>query len=92
LQGLIVSTLGIAVGLAAGVITANWVSQIVGLLKAWFGFGLLDGTFFVEVPSLIQASDLWLIGLLSWGMCLVSAWLPAHRAAMLNPIEGLHAA
>lgn len=90
LQGLVVSTLGIVVGLIGGVVTASWISELVALLKDWFGFGLLDGTFFVEVPSLIEPMDLLLIGGLSWSLCLLSAWLPAHRAALLNPIEGLH--
>ena len=35
-------------------------------------------------------SVLLLIGGLSWSLCLLSAWLPARRAALLNPIEGLH--
>jgi len=91
LQGLAVSTLGIVFGLLAGVATASWISEIVLVMKNWFGFGLLDGTFFVEVPSRIALSDLVLIGGLSWSLCLFSAWLPARRAARLNPIEGLHA-
>jgi ABC-type lipoprotein release transport system permease subunit len=77
--------------LLGGVATAAWISDIVALAKDWFGFGLLDGTFFVEVPSRIVAADLWLVGLMSWSLCLFSAWLPARRAAALNPIEGLHA-
>jgi lipoprotein-releasing system permease protein len=90
LQGLAVSTLGILFGLLGGVVAASWISELVLLMKDWFGFGLLDGTFFVEVPSKIEASDLLLIGLMSWSLCLLSAWLPARRAARLNPIEGLH--
>ena len=91
LQGLAVSTLGIAFGLLAGTIVAGHISTVVRWLKDWFGFGLLDGTFFVEVPSLTQAGDLLLVGVLSWSLCLFSAWLPARRAARLNPVEGLHA-
>jgi lipoprotein-releasing system permease protein len=91
LQGLAVSTLGIAFGLLAGTFVASHISMVVGWLKDWFGFGLLEGTFFVEVPSLTQTNDLLLVGALSWSLCLLSAWVPARRAARLNPVEGLHA-
>ena len=89
-QGVLISTTGIAVGLIAGVITAHWITEIVELMKQWFGFALLEGTYFMEVPSLVKTGDLWVIGALSWSLCLLSAWLPAHRAADLNPLEGLH--
>ncbi len=91
LQGVAVSTIGIAGGLVLGVLTAREISNIVAALKTWFGFGLLDGTFFVEVPSVVHSADLWVIGGLSWVLCLLSAWIPARRAAQLDPIEGLHA-
>ena len=90
LQGVVISGVGIVVGLGCGVVAALWITEIVTVMKTLFGFSLLEGTYFLEVPSRIQASDLWLIGLLSWSLCLLSAWLPAHRAAQLNPIDGLH--
>ena len=91
LQGLLVSSVGILLGLILGVLTASQISEIVALMKAWFDFGLLDGTYFVEVPSLVRLDDLLTIGVLSWTLSLISAWLPARRAARLNPVEGLHA-
>lgn len=90
IQGVLISGAGIVVGLALGVLVANRITDIVAWMKAWFGFGLLDGTYFVEVPVLIQGGDLLLIAGLSGLLCLVSAWLPARRAADLNPVEGLH--
>jgi len=89
-QGVLISGGGIAVGLALGVLVAHRITDIVAWMKAWFGFGLLDGTYFVEVPVLIQASDLGVIAALSGVLCLISAWLPARRAAGMNPVEGLH--
>ena len=89
-QGVLISVTGILVGLVLGVVVSFWITEIVEWMKSWFGFGLLDGTYFVEVPVLIQATDLALIGGLSGALCMLSAWIPARRAAEQNPIEGLH--
>lgn len=89
-QGLLISGIGILAGLVLGVLVAYRITNIVGWMKDWFGFGLLDGTYFVEVPVLVLGSDLWVIACLSGVLCLVSAWLPARRAALMNPIDGLH--
>lgn len=90
LQGAIISALGIAVGLAAGVVVARHVGSVVATVEQWLGFRLLEGTYFVEVPSVVQTGDLLTIGVISGTLCLISAWLPARRAAALNPVDGLH--
>jgi lipoprotein-releasing system permease protein len=90
LQGVLISGIGIVAGLCLGVLMSFRINDIVGWMKSAFGFGLLDGTYFVEVPVLIKAGDLGMIGLLSGILCLLSAWLPARRAARQNPIDGLH--
>lgn len=90
LQGVLISTIGILVGLVAGVVVANHVSAVLGLVERWVGFRLLEGTYFVEVPSVVQIGDLVVIALISWTLCLISAWVPARRAAALNPVAGLH--
>jgi lipoprotein-releasing system permease protein len=89
-QGVLISGVGILAGLVLGVLVAYRISDIVAWMKAWFGFGLLDGTYFVEVPVLVLASDLLAIACLSGVLCLLSAWLPARRAALMNPVDGLH--
>ena len=89
-QGVLISGIGIVGGLVLGVLVAYRITDIVAWMKAWFGFGLLDGTYFVEVPVLVLGSDLVAIACLSGMLCLLSAWLPARRAALMNPIDGLH--
>jgi lipoprotein-releasing system permease protein len=89
-QGVLISGVGILIGLLLGVAVSHRITDIVAWMKDWFGFGLLDGSYLVEVPVLVVPSDLWFIGLLSGVLCLLSAWLPARRAALTNPIEGLH--
>ena len=90
LQGVLISGVGIGVGLALGVIVAHHVAGVMAMLEGWFGFRFLAETFFVEVPSVIETVDLLVIAATSWVLCLASAWLPAHRAALMNPLEGLH--
>lgn len=90
LQGLVISSLGIVAGLLLGVVVAQHVGGLIAWAEAWFGYQLLEGTYFVEVPSVVLAADLVVIAAMSWTLCLLSAWIPARRAAALSPIAGLH--
>ena len=91
LQGVLVATLGIVSGLILGVAAASRIGPIFAALESWLGLRLLEGSFFETVPSLVLPADLALIGGLCWLLCLLSAWIPARRAAQQNPVEGLHA-
>ncbi len=90
LQGVLVATAGIASGLILGVATASRIGPIFAELESWLGLRLLEGSYFATVPSRVLPADLALIGGLSWLLCLLSAWIPARRAAQQNPVEGLH--
>jgi len=90
-QGVLVASLGIVSGLILGVAAANHIGPIFAVLETWLGLRLLDGSYFETVPSRVLPADLALIGGLSWLLCLLSAWVPARRAARQNPVEGLHA-
>lgn len=90
LQGLLISSVGIVTGLVLGAVIAHNISGIFAAVEQWFGFRFLAGTYFIEVPSVIKVGDLLIIAGISWGLCLLSAWLPARRASLLNPLEGLH--
>ena len=90
LQGVLVATIGIVSGLALGVAAARHIGPIFAGLETWLGLRLLEGSYFETVPSRVLPADLVLIGGLSWLLCLLSAWIPARRAALQNPVEGLH--
>lgn len=89
-QGLSVAGLGIGLGVLSGVALAFWVTEVVGVLERLFGAKLLDAFYLDELPSRIQPGDIGTIILLSLGLCLISALVPARRAAALNPADALH--
>jgi lipoprotein-releasing system permease protein len=89
LQGSLVGLVGTITGLAAGVLIAQQVNEIVDALEWLTGRHLLEGSYFVKVPSQIKGADLFLTGLAAGGLAVWSAWLPAHRASQMNPLENL---
>lgn len=89
LQGSLVGLVGTITGLAVGVLVAQYVNEIVDALEWLTGRHLLDGSYFVKVPSQIKGTDLLLTGLAAGGLAVWSAWLPAHRASQMNPLENL---
>ena len=89
LHGSLVGLVGTTIGLLAGVVLAQQVNQIVDALEWLTGRHLLDGSYFVEVPSRISGVDLFLTGFAAAGLAIWAAWLPAHRASQMNPVENL---
>ena len=89
LQGSLVGLVGTITGLAVGVLLAQYVNEIVDALEWLTGRHLLDGSYFVKVPRQIKGTDLLLTGLAAGGLAVWSAWLPAHRASQMNPLENL---
>ena len=89
LQGSLVGMVGTITGLAVGVLVAQYVNEIVDALEWLTGRHLLDGSYFVKVPSQIKGTDLLLTGLAAGGLAVWSACLPAHRASQMNPLENL---
>ncbi len=89
-QGILVAVAGIGVGLALGLFLAYHVTETVELLEFLVGARLLDGTYFTEVPSVVQRGDIAIIAGVSLAFCVISALHPARRAAALNPAEALH--
>lgn len=89
-QGAVVAVLGTATGLGLGMLLTVYVNDVVDILGAISGQHLLDGSYFVTVPTQIVLSDVIIIAVLSSGIALLSAWLPARRASLLNPARFLH--
>ena len=89
LQGLFVGLLGTVIGLTTGVLMATQVNEIVDGLEWLTGRHLLDGSYFVEVPSRVEVSDLVVTGIIAGALALWAAWLPARRASEVDPVSNL---
>jgi len=92
IQGLLISIMGVIVGLSSGIILSAYVDPVFSWIEQLFGFNFLAGTYFQTVPSVIVGEDLLTIGLLSSLICLLASWFPARKAVTANPITGLHKA
>ena len=90
LQGATVSITGTALGLILGVSVSTYVNEIMSGVEAITGMHLLDGSFFVEIPVLVEWLDLLIISVMALAICLLAAYLPARRAAELDPVRNLH--
>lgn len=88
-QGLLVGLLGTVIGLGAGVLIASKVNEIVDGLEWLTGRHLLDGSYFVEVPSRVEAFDLIVTAAVAGALAVWAAWLPARRASEVDPVENL---
>lgn len=90
LQGVFIASIGIIGGLLLGVLAALNVAEIVRWLGSISSYRLLEGSYFSALPSVVKPVDLLVIATMAWSLCVLAAWLPARRAANLNPVQALH--
>ena len=90
LQGMLIGIIGVAAGLAIGYALALYITEIVGFFEELMQTRVLAGTYFDEVPSEVQWSDLIWVGALGLGMSLLATISPSRRALGVNPAVALH--
>jgi lipoprotein-releasing system permease protein len=90
LQGSVISFFGTVAGLILGLLLAENIDLVVDSLAFFSGKHLLDGSYFVTVPTRILYWDLFFIAVTSGALALWSAWLPARSASQLDPAQNLH--
>ena len=88
-QGLLIAVAGIAVGLVIGTFAAQGLPHIVGLLERQLERDLLAEYFVRELPIMVRAGDLALVGLVAFAIALATTWWPARRALVVEPAEEL---
>lgn len=90
-QSLIVSVLGVAVGLGLGLLAIAYRNEFLALMRRLTGFQLFPAEIygFSELPALIVPGDIAIICGGSLIICLLAAAFPARHASRLNPVEAL---
>jgi len=90
-QSLIVSIVGVAVGLGLGLLALAYRNEFLFAMRRFTGFELFPAKIygFSELPALIVPGDIAIICGGSLLICLLAAAFPAWHASKLNPVEAL---
>ena len=89
LQGLFVGLLSGLFGAALGIVLTNNANELIALASKFTGYHLLEGSYFLVVPTKIEKYQLLLVGLGAMTLSVWAAYLPASKATNLNVIENL---
>lgn len=90
-QGWIQGVLGTALGLGLGLLFLRYRNDVMGLLNRRLDYELLPKELYnlSEIPAITSVDDVWRVVVLVMVICTVAAWIPAHRAARLEPARAL---
>jgi len=90
-QGVIVGTFGVLLGVVGGVLLAINIPALAKWIEHTFNVELLspDVYYISEVPSDMHWSDVGWIVAIAFAFCLVATLYPARRAAKTQPAEAL---
>jgi lipoprotein-releasing system permease protein len=90
-QGLVIGWLGVAAGVALGVLIATHVGPILDVLYRVAGISLFDADvyYITEVPSELHRTDVLLVAASALVLTAVATVYPALRAARVSPAEAL---
>ncbi|OJA04131.1 lipoprotein-releasing ABC transporter permease subunit [Halomonas sp. QHL1] len=90
-QGMAIGLIGIAMGVAVGVLLALTIADLIGWVEGTLGIQFLDaGVYFISnLPSRLQWNDVINIVLAAFGLTFLSTLYPAWRAAKVQPADVL---
>jgi lipoprotein-releasing system permease protein len=91
IQGALIGTIGLGLGVLGGVLLALNVDVVVPFLEHVLGFQFLakDVYYITDLPSELQWGDVWVITLVSFALTVVATIYPSWRASRTNPAEAL---
>jgi lipoprotein-releasing system permease protein len=91
IQGALIGTIGLALGVIGGVALALNIDVVVPFLERMLGFQFLakDVYYITDLPSELQWDDVIIITSVSFVLTLVATLYPSWRASRTNPAEAL---
>jgi lipoprotein-releasing system permease protein len=90
-QASVVAVLGVAFGIAGGMLALEFLNPLRDLIAAWFDMDIFpqEVYFLSRIPSDIDTSDITSVSLLAVVLCLLAALLPAWVAGRVDPAVAL---
>ena len=90
-QGVLVGTLGIALGVLFGVVLSLNLTSIVQWIESTFGVSFIspDVYYISELPSDLHWNDVTVITITAFLFCTIATLYPAWRAARTEPAAAL---
>ncbi|MGH8107842.1 MAG: lipoprotein-releasing ABC transporter permease subunit [Arenimonas sp.] len=91
IQGMVIGMLGITIGVVCGVLLSLNLSHIVKVIESITGSELMpsDVYYISGVPSHVVPSDVVVIAIVAFFMCLIATIYPALRASRTDPASAL---
>ena len=83
------SLLAVVCGLVIGVISSLYVPNLMAWVSSTFGFSIVEGTYFSQIPIQIRFDDLALIATASLAVSFIAGLVPSLRAAKILPTDAL---
>ena len=90
-QGCVIGTLGVVLGVVGGVALTQNLDRIVGLMERLTGIQVMpaDGYYISGLPTRLEWSDVGTIAMVGLVLCFLATIYPAWRAARIDPANAL---
>ena len=90
-QGAVIGVIGTLLGVAAGILLALNIAEVVAFVERAFGFQILSREVYYisELPSDLHWRDVWMVGGVSLFLAFIATIYPSWRASRVNPAEAL---
>ncbi len=91
IQGMIIASIGIVVGVMLGVLLAEHVNAVVTWIQSVFGIEIVSPSVYLtdRVPSLLSSFDVVHVTIAAFLVCLTATLYPAFNASKTQPAEAL---